>query len=132
MQNKDYTIFPSPDSDPLEKTVYTELDRWKEETQYVDFAYINNVPTPPVDPAIERMQRFQEQEKLRPKIKFADTREEMSILFAERVKKEPKKPRFSLRHNTDKESSQHYNTSKEDGFRHRLSVRLGIKKGERE
>lgn len=114
-----YTKFPVHNPE-LEKTVYSELSQWAEEqNKYVDFAEINKIPAVFVDPAMERLKSFQEQQaQNRPKIHVAEV--ETAILFTERVRREPRKHRFSLRRLHDDEPK--------ESHRHRLSVRLHLKK----
>lgn len=113
-----YTTFPVKAPD-LEKTVYSELSLWAEEqNKYVDFAQVNNIG---VDPAMERLKNFEAQQALnRPKIHVAEV--ETSILFVERVAREPKRHRFSLRHKHEDEPK--------EGFRKRLSLRFHRKERE--
>lgn len=103
MQNKDYTPFPPPDSDPT-------FPEQGDKTIYVDFEQINKMAA---TPSIRKLQRFQDKLIERPAIKEVES----AIVFPEKIK-EPKKHRFSLRNHEPKE----------EGFRHRLSVRLGLKK----
>lgn len=115
-----YVEFPAVKSADLEKTVYSELSQWAEEqNKYVDFAQVNNIT---VDPAMERLKRFEAQQSLnRPKIHVGEV--ETAILFVDRVR-EPRKHRFSLRHKSE--------DLPKGGHRHRLSVRLHLTKKERE